>query len=60
MGTQTWLLLPHVSDWRWFNSNEETIWYENFRIYRQEKPGDWTDVVNKVKIDLDILIDNIS
>ena len=33
--------------------------YENFRIYRQQKPGDWTDVVNKVKIDLDILIDNI-
>lgn len=59
LGTQTWLLLPHVSDWRWFSSNEETIWYENFRIYRQQKPGDWTDVVNKVKIDLDILIDNI-
>ena len=45
LGTQTWLLFPHVSDWRWFNSNEETIWYENFRIYRQEKPGDWTDEV---------------
>ena len=59
LGTQTWLLLSHVSDWRWFSSNEETIWYENFRIYRQQKPGDWTDVVNKVKIDLDILIDNI-
>ena len=59
LGTQTWLLLPHVSDWRWFNSNEETIWYENFRIYRQKKPGDWTEVVKKVKTDLDILIDNI-
>ena len=59
LGTQTWLLLPHVSDWRWFDSNEETIWYENFRIYRQKKAGDWTDVASKVKMDLDTLIDNI-
>ena len=59
LGTQTWLLLPHVSDWRWFNSNDETIWYENFRIYRQKNAGDWLNVMNEVKRDLDALVDNI-
>lgn len=59
LGTQTWLLLPHVSDWRWFNSNDETIWYDNFRIYRQKDAGNWLDVIGKVKIDLDNLIENI-
>ena len=59
LGTQTWLLLPHVSDWRWFNSKDDTLWYENFRIYRQENPGDWKSVLSEVKNDLDNLINNI-
>ena len=59
LGTQTWLLLPHVSDWRWFNSKDDTLWYENFRIYRQENAGDWKSVLSEVKNDLDNLINNI-
>ena len=37
LGTQTWLLLPKVSDWRWMNSKDETIWYDNLRIILQAK-----------------------
>ena len=60
LGTQTWLLLPKVSDWRWFNSKDETIWYDNFRIYRQKVQGDWSDVFAKVEKDCQELIKNIS
>ena len=49
-GTQTWLLLPKISDWRWLNSKDETIWYDNFRIYRQKKQGDWSEVFQELKI----------
>ena len=60
LGTQTWLLLPKVSDWRWLNSKEETIWYDNFRIYRQRKQGDWQEVFSRVEKDCSDLITNIT
>ena len=60
LGTQTWLLLPKVSDWRWLNSKEETIWYDNFRIYRQRKQGDWQEVFTRVEKDCSDLITNIT
>ena len=60
LGTQTWLLLPKVSDWRWLNSKEDTIWYDNFRIYRQRKQGDWQEVFSRVEKDCTDLITNIT
>ena len=60
LGTQTWLVLPKVSDWRWLNSKDETIWYDNFRIYRQKVQGDWSDVFLKVEKDCQELVKNIS
>lgn len=60
LGTQTWLLLPKVSDWRWLNSKDETIWYDNFRIYRQKVQGDWSDVFSRVEKDSQELIKNIT
>ncbi|WP_440909318.1 tetratricopeptide repeat protein [Candidatus Pelagibacter sp.] len=60
LGTQTWLLLPKVSDWRWLNSKDETIWYDNFRIYRQRRQGDWQEVFSRVEKDCSELIKNIT
>ena len=60
LGTQTWLLLPKVSDWRWLNSKDETIWYDNLRIYRQKIQGDWSEVFSRVEKDCKELIKNIS
>ena len=60
LGTQTWLLLPKVSDWRWLNSKDETVWYDNVRIYRQRVQGDWNEVFSKVHQDCNELIKNIS
>jgi len=60
LGTQTWLLLPKVSDWRWLNSKDETIWYDNFRIYRQKVQGNWSDVFSRVEKDSQELIKNIT
>ena len=60
LGTQTWLLLPKVSDWRWLNSKDETIWYDNVRIYRQKIQGDWSDVFARVEKDCIELVNNIT
>ena len=48
LGTQTWVLLPKLCDWRWFEDTDETIWYESVRLFRQEKSGDWESVFKKV------------
>ena len=60
LGTQTWLLLPKVSDWRWLNSKDETIWYDNVRIYRQKVQGDWSDVFSRIEKDCLELVNNIT
>lgn len=60
LGTQTWLLLPKVSDWRWLNSKDETIWYDNVRIYRQKVHGDWSEVFSRVEKDCLELVKNIT
>ena len=60
LGTQTWLLLPKVSDWRWLNSKDETIWYDNVRIYRQKVQGDWSEVFSRMEKDCLELVKNIT
>jgi tetratricopeptide (TPR) repeat protein len=53
MAKPVWILLPHLSDWRWMQQVETTPWYPTARLLRQRMPGDWADVVNRVLRDLD-------
>jgi hypothetical protein len=39
------LLLPYVSDWRWYNAQ---AWYPNIKAYWQDRPGDWASAFAKV------------
>jgi ADP-heptose:LPS heptosyltransferase len=48
MGKQVWILLPHLSDWRWMQETETTPWYPTARLFRQRIPGDWTEVIDRV------------
>jgi hypothetical protein len=45
MGKPTWVLLPFVPDWRWFNGRNDSPWYPTMRLFRQTRLGDWTDPV---------------
>lgn len=46
----TWVLLPLIPpDWRWHLGQEESPWYPNVRIFRQNRAGDWAGVIAKVK-----------
>ena len=44
----TWLLLPHIADWRWGLAGGESPWYPTMRLFRQDKPGNWPSVVRQV------------
>lgn len=47
-----WLLLAHTSDWRWLLDREDTPWYPGMRIFRQKRPGEWSDVIERVVAEL--------
>ncbi len=47
MGKPVWILLPHLSDWRWMQNIETTPWYPSARLLRQPESGDWNAVVER-------------
>ncbi|HET6419137.1 MAG TPA: tetratricopeptide repeat protein, partial [Geobacteraceae bacterium] len=48
MGRETWTLLPHAADWRWMLDRDDSPWYPNMRLFRQERPGDWQGVMVRI------------
>lgn len=49
MGIKTFLLLPYDSEWRWFTDENITPWYDSVRIFKQRRPKDWQEVIQRVK-----------
>ena len=49
---KTWIALPFICDWRWFLSQEKSIWYEHVNLYRQKINGNWDEVFCEIKNDL--------
>ena len=52
LGLNTWILLPHVPDWRWLRDRVDTPWYPSARLYRQDFAGSWRAVFERVARDL--------
>ncbi len=48
LGVKTYLLLPYSSEWRWFEETEKTDWYDSVRIFKQNKPWEWANVVDEL------------
>lgn len=48
LGLKTTLLLSHVPDWRWGYNRDDSIWYPKIQIFRQNKPDDWSQVLDRV------------
>jgi tetratricopeptide (TPR) repeat protein len=42
LGKPVWLLLPYAADWRWLTGRNDSPWYPDMRLFRQERPGDWS------------------
>ena len=52
MGKPVWILNRFDTCWRWLLDREDSPWYPTARLYRQERPGDWEGVLDRVKTDL--------
>ncbi len=49
LGKPVWLLNRFDSCWRWFLGRDDTPWYPTMRLFRQTVPGDWADVMARVR-----------
>jgi Tfp pilus assembly protein PilF len=55
LGKPVWILNRYDSCWRWLRGRSDSPWYPNAKIYQQSKPGDWAEVIERVKVDLKAL-----
>jgi Flp pilus assembly protein TadD len=53
MSKPLWVLLPFSAEWRWLEQREDSPWYPTARLFRQESPGDWAGVLQRVRSELE-------
>ncbi len=56
LNVPTWVLLNQRTLWHWFDSGEDTVWYDSLRLYRQEQLESWDPVFERVAGDLNQLV----
>src|SRR6185437_14480937 len=47
-----WIMLPHAPDWRWLLDRDDCPWYPTARLFRQTEPGNYADVVERMRHEL--------
>ena len=52
MGKPVWLLSRFLGCWRWLFDRADSPWYPTLRLYRQSRPNDWAEVLDRVRDDL--------
>ncbi len=52
LGRPVWVLLPYALDWRWMRDREDSPWYPTMRLFRQQKPRAWDNVIARAAADL--------
>lgn len=48
MRIKTFLMLPYTPEWRWFNDDKTTPWYDSISIFKQTEIGDWASVADRI------------
>ncbi|MDD3012709.1 MAG: tetratricopeptide repeat protein [Candidatus Gastranaerophilales bacterium] len=48
LAKKTWILLPFISEWRWFLDSEDSPWYKSVRLFRQKEMDNWQEVMDRV------------
>ena len=47
-----WVALPFSPDWRWMLDRPDSPWYPTMRLFRQSRPGDWSEVFQRIAAEL--------
>jgi hypothetical protein len=49
LGKPVWVLSRFDACWRWLDGRDDSPWYPTARLFRQQVPGAWGDVVAHVR-----------
>jgi hypothetical protein len=49
--------LKQVPDWRWLLDRDDSPWYPTMRLFRQRRAGDWDDVFERMRLEIERLKD---
>jgi tetratricopeptide (TPR) repeat protein len=52
LGKPVWILNRFDTCWRWLLERTDSPWYPTVKLYRQASPGDWDEVIRRVRTDL--------
>ena len=52
LGRPTWILLPHVPDWRWLLDRADSPWYPSAQLFRQDPSRTWDQVLPRLEKNL--------
>jgi Flp pilus assembly protein TadD len=52
LGRPTWILLPHLPDYRWMLDRDDSPWYPSVRLFRQDERRDYAGVLDRVRAEL--------
>lgn len=47
-----WVLIPYLPDWRWLLERDDSPWYPSARLFRQPRAGEWNEVFERVRSEL--------
>jgi tetratricopeptide (TPR) repeat protein len=56
LGKPVWILIPFVSCWRWLENRTDSPWYASVKLFRQSAHGNWNDVLEAVKLELERVV----
>lgn len=56
MGKPCWILLPYVQNWRWHTDITYSPWYKSVKLFKQKELGNWDEVFDEVKTELEKII----
>ena len=48
LGKPAWVVLPYAGDWRWLLGRDDNPWYPTMRLFRQDAPGAWEPVFERL------------
>ncbi|MDR3514589.1 MAG: tetratricopeptide repeat protein [Azospirillaceae bacterium] len=49
LGKPVWILSRFDACWRWLCDRDDSPWYPTARLFRQQRPGAWTPVLERVR-----------
>lgn len=55
MGKPCFVLLPYIYNWRWHMDLSKCDWYDCVKIFKQNSPADWDEVMQRVKTEIEKL-----